>query len=118
MIIAGIDFRWKKVVKIPVWATAIHSISNSIDGWAPYGDQVFRVDAFIAKAMSLQVQHGGGEWAVLVYAASDKHECSEIHPYGRDNPYRHLRSTKGQKVQRIAEFTYMRWNFYTFTREP
>ncbi len=117
MRIAGIDFARTRVVTIPLWAQAIRLVANGIDGWPPCGDQVFAVEGFLGKTQSLQVQPGVGEWDVLVYAVSDPNGCTEIHPYGRDHPYRRLRAARGYSVRQIAQFSYMHWDFYTFKKE-
>lgn len=110
-------FSSRKVVTIHAWAKAVRLVANGIDGWPPISDAVYSVEEFIEKAERLQLMWGGGEWDVLVYAVSDPKAGREVHPYGADNPYRLLRSRPGERVKRIALFSYMRWNWYEFRKE-
>jgi hypothetical protein len=110
------DFARRKLVAIPAWAKAIRLVSNAIDGYPYLTDGVYDVDAFIANATELQRKGGQGEWNVLVYAITDPEGCVEWHPYGREHPYRQLRSKRGHHVKLLAELSYMMWNAYTFVR--
>jgi hypothetical protein len=105
----------RRTAVIPVWAKAIRLVANSIDGWPPVPDGVNSVEQFLLAAGDLQLKQGAGEWDVLVYAVDDPNAGVELHPYGRDNPYRRLRSARGHKLKQIARFSYMRWMWYDFT---
>ena len=74
------------------------------------------VEEFLCNAEDLQLRDGGGEWDVLVYAVDSPDQRSRVtYPFGRDNPYRRLRTDRGCRVQLLANFDYMRWTYYTFT---
>lgn len=107
----------RKTATIPAWASAVTLVANSIDGRPPIGDGVYSVKEFVRLADDLQCLPGAGEWDVLVYAVDDLNAGLELHPYGRDNPYRRLRKAPGHKIKQIARFSYMRWDWYDFSIE-
>jgi hypothetical protein len=109
------DFAKRRRVTIPPWTQEIQLVCNAIDGYPPFSDQVFSVEAFVQKAPALQLQSGGGEWDVLVYAIEQPGKpYYTVQPYGPDNSYRRLRSGPGNKVKVIARFDYMCWVFFHF----
>lgn len=110
-------FKTRKEAIIPAWAKAVRLVANGIDGWPPIEDGVYSVEEFLGEAEQLQLQPGGGEWDVLVYAVSEAGAGREVHPYGESNPYRQLRSRPGERVKQIARFSYMLWNWYEFRKE-
>ena len=76
------------------------------------------VNEFIRHAKDFQFRSGAGEWDVLVYAVeSPEHAQRVVWPYGRDHPYRRLRSDRGHRVKLLARFDYMRWAFFEFVPE-
>jgi hypothetical protein len=101
-----VGFVARKIVTIPVWAKVITLVANGIDGRPPVSDGVYSVEQFIKVAEEAQHRQGAGEWDVLVYAMDDPNAALEVYPYGRDNPYRRLRRTRGHRVKQIARFSY------------
>lgn len=110
-------FRTRKEAIIPAWAKAVRLVANGIDGRPPIEDGVYSVEELLAEAEQLQLQLGGGEWDVLVYAVSEAGAGREVHPYGASNPYRQMRSRQGERVKRIARFSYMQWAWHDFRKE-
>ena len=116
--IALSNFAHRKTATIPAWAKAVRLVGNGIDGYPPQLPEQLAVDEFLRCAKDFQLQSGGGEWDVLVYAVENpESECRTIWPYGRDNPYRRLRSERGRRVKLIAQCDYMRWTFFDFVKE-
>lgn len=104
----------RKAAIIPTWTKVIALVANGIDGRPPVSDGVYSVEQFMKVADEIQRRHGAGEWDALVYAMDDPNAGLEVHPYGRDNPYRRLRSARGHKVSQIGRFSYMQWDWYDF----
>lgn len=113
------EYKYHKLVAIPAWADRILFVRNGIDGWPPRLPQELPVDEFVQQAKHLQAQKGGGEWDVLVYAAEAGAQPARRHPYGRDNPYEIFKRKPGSqgRIKKIADWSYMRWTYYTFVRE-
>lgn len=105
----------RRAVAIPSWARVVALVANGIDGWPPVADALYSVEKFIKEADDLQRRPGAGEWDVLVYAMDGADAGVTVRPYGLDNPYRRLRSARGHRVKQIAQFSYMRWDYYDFT---
>ena len=73
------------------------------------------VQEFLRSGKALQLRNGGGEWDVLVYAVDNPEAQSQVvQPYGKDNPYRRLRTNRGCRVKLIATSSYMRWTYLSF----
>ena len=112
------NFDHHETAIIPAWAKAVRFLGNGIDGYPPPMPEQMTVDEFIRQAKDFQFRSGGGEWDVLVYALESPERAARVvWPYGRDNPYRRLRSDRGQRVKLLARFDYMRWVFFEFVPE-
>lgn len=101
---------------IPPWATRVVLVANGIDGYPPRMPDLLTVEAFLAQAPELDRLDGHGEWDVLVYAVEDPKRARLYPKYGRDHPYRALRSQAGKHVKLIHRFSYMHWPLPQFTR--
>lgn len=94
---------------IPEWARQVHLVANAIDGTPPYlPQQQLTPQQFRRRYAKVRSARGAGEWDVTAYAVEHPTVPVRVYyPYGSHNPYRRLCSTPGQRVKRIAHWSYM-----------
>lgn len=108
-----------KSTLIPKWAQTIVLVANGIDGFPPSIPSELSISDFLNQSFELQSRTGGGEWDVQVYAVEAAAKAVFYHPHGSDNPYCLLRRSNDSpgRVQKIANWSYMRWTFHKFVQE-